>query len=174
MCLRSFFHKSDLKPHMTAISEKTQYPCHFGKVFIRKDSYVRNQRTCRKQRDSRRPQLESYIHSSLTSRTSAAPSLPWFGAAIPTQSGSNDGLLQCLKQQNLTAPPIIPEMQRLQNNKDNSLYHSDFGDNDRARQYMQLQNRFLAYKTAIPDATQYLMQQYPTNPKNGHRCLPMF
>ena len=155
VCLRSFSHKSDLKRHMTTIHEKTQYPCHCGKVFNRKDSCVRHQRTCRKQRDSQ-PKLESYIPSSLTSTTSTAPSLPWFGAAIPCQSGSNDALLQYLKQQNVMAPPIIPEMQCLQKNMDNSLYRSDLGDYDKARQYMQLQNSILAYKqqlNSVPDAT---------------------
>ena len=146
VCLRSFSHTSDLKRHMSTIHEKTPYPCQCHKVFNRKESCVRHQRTCRKQRDSQ-PQLESYIPSSLTS-TSTVPSLPSFGAAIPSQSGSNDSLQQYLKQQNLTAPPIIPEMQHLQKNTDNSLYPSDLGDCDRARQYMQLQNLFLAYNSS--------------------------
>ena len=155
VCLRSFSNKSDFKRHMATIHEKTQYPCRCAKVFNRKDSYVRHQRTCRKQRDSQ-PQLESYIRISLTSRTSIAPSLSWFKAAIPSQSGANDALLQYLKQQNLIAPPIFPEMQRLQNNMDNSLHLSDLGDDDRVRQYVQLQNRFSAYKqqlNLVPDAT---------------------
>ena len=91
VCLRSFPHKSDLKRHMSTIHERTQYPCHCGKVFNRKDGCVRHQRTRRKQRDSQ-PKLESCIPSSLTSRTSTAPSLPWFGAAIPSHSGSDDAL----------------------------------------------------------------------------------
>ena len=47
-------------------------------------------------------------------------------------------------------------MQRLQNNMDNLLYRTEPGDYDKARQYMQLQNRFLTYKhqlNSIPDAT---------------------
>ena len=53
------------------------------------------------------------------------------------------------------APPVILEMQRLQNNMDNLLYRADLGDYDKARQYMQLQNRSLMYKhqlNSLPDA----------------------
>ena len=63
-------------------------------------------------------------------------------------------LLQYLKQQSLMAPPVIPEMQRLQNSMDNLLYRTDLPDCDKARQYTQLQNRFLTYKhqlNSIPD-----------------------
>ena len=42
-------------------------------------------------------------------------------------------------------PLVIPEMQRLQNNMDKLLYRTDLGEYDKARQYMQLQNRFLAF-----------------------------
>ena len=55
-------------------------------------------------------------------------------------------LLRYPKQQKLMASPVIPEMQRLQNNMDNLLYHADLGDYDKPRQFMQLQNRFLTYK----------------------------
>ena len=46
-------------------------------------------------------------------------------------------------------PPVIPEMQRLQNNMDKLLYRTDLGEYDKARQYMQLQNRFLAFKQQL-------------------------
>ena len=64
-------------------------------------------------------------------------------------------LLQYLKPQNLIAPPIIPEMQCIQNNIDNHLFRADLRDYDKARQYMQLQKRFLTYKhqlNSIPQA----------------------
>ena len=133
VCWRFFSHKSDLKRHMTTIHEKRQYPCNCGKVFNQKASFLRHQRNCRKQTDSQ-PQLESYIPSSVTSRTSTTPSIPWFWAAILSrarqgelQHNVSQALLQYPKQQNLMTPPIIPEMQRLHNNMDNSLYRSDLG-----------------------------------------------
>ena len=46
-------------------------------------------------------------------------------------------------------PSVIPEMQRLQNNVDKLLYRTDLGEYDKARQYMQLQNRFLTYKRKL-------------------------
>ena len=55
------------------------------------------------------------------------------------QDNISQALFRYLKQQNLMAPPIIPEMQRWQNNMDNLLYRAELGDYDKARQYMQLQ-----------------------------------
>ena len=40
-------------------------------------------------------------------------------------------------------------MQRLQNNMDKLLYRTDLGEYGKARQYMQLQNRFLAFKQQL-------------------------
>ena len=54
-------------------------------------------------------------------------------------------------------PPPISEMQRIQNNMDNLLYRTNFGEDQKAKQYMQLQNKFLNYKhqlkSLIPEAT---------------------
>ena len=47
-------------------------------------------------------------------------------------------LLQYLEQQYLLTSPVIPEMQRLQNNMKKLLYRTDLGEYDKARQYMQL------------------------------------
>ena len=55
-------------------------------------------------------------------------------------------LLRYLKQQTLMVPPPISEMQRIQNNMDNLLYRANLGEDQRAKQYMQLQNKFLNYK----------------------------
>ena len=41
-------------------------------------------------------------------------------------------LVQYLKQQNLVAPSVIPEMQRLQNNMGSIWYRLDIGDEERA------------------------------------------
>ena len=66
-------------------------------------------------------------------------------------------LLRYLKQQTLMVPPPISEMQRIQNNMDNLLYRANLGEDQRAKQYMQLQNKFLNYKhqlkSLIPEAT---------------------
>ena len=59
------------------------------------------------------------------------------------------------------APPIIPEMQHLQNYRANLLYRAAIGDYDKARQYMQLQNRFLTYKhqlNSLPEAATTITQ----------------
>ena len=78
------------------------------------------------------------------------------------------------------APPIIPEMQRLQNNMDNILYRAGLGDYDKVRQYMQLQNRFLTNKhqlNSIHEAATMLTQpqeqeQISTNALAGNCNLP--
>ena len=66
-------------------------------------------------------------------------------------------LLKYLKQQTLIVPPTISEMQRIQNNMDNLLYRTNTGEDQNAKQYMQLQNKFLNYKhqlkSLIPEAT---------------------
>ena len=70
-------------------------------------------------------------------------------------------------------PPPISEMQRIQNNMDNLLYRRNLGEDQKAKQYMQLQNKFLSYKHQlkflIPDAT------IPTHPtprakSNFYKC----
>ena len=74
------------------------------------------------------------------------------------------------------APPIISEMQCLQINMDNVLYRADLGEYDKARQYMQLQNRFLTYKhqlNSLPQAATTRTQpeeqeQIPTNVLADH------
>ena len=66
-------------------------------------------------------------------------------------------LLKYLKQQTLIVPPTISEMQRIQNNMDNLLYRTNIGEDQKAKEYMQLQNKFLNYKhqlkSLIPEAT---------------------
>ena len=49
---------------------------------------------------------------------------------------------------------------------DNLLYRADLGDNDKARQYMQLQNRLLTYKhqlNSVPGATMLTQTQKRTH-----------
>ena len=76
-------------------------------------------------------------------------------------------LLQYLKQQTLMVSPPISEMQRIQNNMDNLLYRTNLGEDQKAKQYMQLQNKFLNYKhqlkSLIPEAT------IPTQPQEPNQ-----
>ena len=64
-------------------------------------------------------------------------------------------------------PPSIPEMQRIQNNMDHLLYRTNLGEDEKAKQYMQLQNKFLTYKhqlkSLIPEAT------IPTQPQESNQ-----
>ena len=72
-------------------------------------------------------------------------------------------MLQYLKQQTLMVPPPISEMQRVQNNMENLLYRTNLGEDQKAKQYMQLQNKFLKYKhqlkSLIPEATIHTQPQ---------------
>ena len=76
-------------------------------------------------------------------------------------------LLKYLKQQTLIVPPPISQMQRIQNNMDNLMYRTNLGEDQKARQYMQLQNKFLNYKqqfkSLIPEAT------IPTQPQESNQ-----
>ena len=58
-------------------------------------------------------------------------------------------LLQYLKQQNLMTPPVIPVMQKLQDSMDGLFSQSDLGDYERAKHYMQLQNKYFAFKQQL-------------------------
>ena len=76
-------------------------------------------------------------------------------------------LLQYLKQQTLMVPPPISEMQRIQNNMDDLLYRTNLGEDQKAKQYMQLQNKVLNYKhqlkSLIPEATIPTQPQEPNS-----------
>ena len=64
-------------------------------------------------------------------------------------------------------PPPISEMQRIQNNMDNLLCRTNLGEDQKAKQYMQLHNKFLNYKhqfkSLIPEAT------IPTQPQESNQ-----
>ena len=66
-------------------------------------------------------------------------------------------LLRYLKQQNLSSDPLLPAMQRLQSGMDGTLSRRDLGEDEKAKQFLQLQNKFLNYKhqlkSLIPEAT---------------------
>jgi len=58
-------------------------------------------------------------------------------------------LLQYLKQQNLATASVLPAMQKLQVSVDGLLSRADLGENERARHYMQLQNKYLTFKQQL-------------------------
>jgi len=53
-------------------------------------------------------------------------------------------LLRYLKQQNLSTDPHLPAMQRLQSGMDSTLFSSDLGEDEKAKQFLQL-----TFKTTI-------------------------
>ena len=85
-------------------------------------------------------------------RTNVLPGEEKFDRGVKENNISQE-LLQYLKQQTLMAPPVIPEMQRIRNDMDNILHRTNIADDERARQYMQLQNRFLTYKHQLNSLT---------------------
>ena len=66
-------------------------------------------------------------------------------------------LLKYLKQQNLSTSPLLPAMQQLQNGMDSILSRTDLGEDEKAKEFLQLQNRYLTFKqqlntnTVLPD-----------------------
>ena len=70
------------------------------------------------------------------------------------QQNISQGLLQYLKQQNLATPPVIPAMQQLKNNMDDLLARTDLGEYEKARQYVQLQNKYLTFQHQLNSRNQ--------------------
>ena len=62
------------------------------------------------------------------------------------QQNISQALLQYLKQQNLATPPVLPAMQQLRDNMDDLLGRTDLGDYEKAKQYVQLQNKYLTFQ----------------------------
>ena len=52
-------------------------------------------------------------------------------------------LLKYLKRQNVATAPVLPVMQKLQGSMDALLSRTDREEYERAKQYMQLQNKYL-------------------------------
>ena len=70
------------------------------------------------------------------------------------QQNISQALLQYLKQQNLATPPVLPAMQQLRNNMDGLLPRTDLGDYEKARQYVQLQNKYLTFQHQLNSRNQ--------------------
>ena len=64
-------------------------------------------------------------------------------------------LLRYLKQQNLLSDLLLPAMQRLQSGMDGTLSRSDLGEDEKAKQFIQLQNRYLTFKQQLNTHTHY-------------------
>ena len=62
------------------------------------------------------------------------------------QQNISQELLQYLQQQNLATPPVFPAMQQLRDNMDGLLARTDLGEYEKARQYVQLQNKYLTFQ----------------------------
>ena len=62
-------------------------------------------------------------------------------------------LLRYLKQQNLSTDPHHSAMQRLQSGMDSTLSRSDLGEDEKAEQFLQPQNRYLTFKQQLNTCT---------------------
>ena len=62
-------------------------------------------------------------------------------------------LLKYLKQQNLSPVPLLPAMQEIQGNMDDLLSRNDLRDDEKAKRYFLLQNRYLAFKEILNTRT---------------------
>ena len=62
-------------------------------------------------------------------------------------------LLKYLKQQTLSPVPLLPATQEIQGNMDDVLSRNDLRDDEKAKRYFQLQNRYLAFKEQLNTRT---------------------
>ena len=80
-------------------------------------------------------------------RTNALPSEERFdNVGVPDNNLQE--LLKYLKQQNLATASVLPAIQKLQDSM-NGLSRTDLGEYERARQYMQLQNKYLTFRQQL-------------------------
>ena len=85
-------------------------------------------------------------------RTNVLPSEEGFNQA-GLQENIPQELLKYLKQQNLSPVPLLPAMQEIQDNMDDLLSRNDLRDDEKAKRYLQLQNRHLAFKEQLNTRT---------------------
>ena len=81
-------------------------------------------------------------------RTNVLPGEERFDNVVVPDNISQE-LLQYLKQQNVMTPPVVPVKKKLQDSMDGLLSRSDLGDDERAKHYMQLQNKYLTFKQQL-------------------------
>ena len=70
-------------------------------------------------------------------------------------------LLRYLKQQNLALDPLLPAMQRLQSGMDGTLSRSDLGEDEKVKQFLQLQNKYLTFKQQLNTYTRLPARNRP-------------
>ena len=85
-------------------------------------------------------------------RTNVLPSEEGFNQA-GFQENIPQELLKYLKQQTLSPVPLLPAMQEIQGNMDDVLSRNDLRDDEKAKRYFQLQNRYLAFKEQLNTRT---------------------
>ena len=78
-------------------------------------------------------------------------------------------LLRYLKQQNLSSDPLLPAMQRLQSGMDGTLSRSDLGEDEKAKQFLQLQNRYLTFKQQLNAYTPLEARNTHSAPRGQHQ-----
>ena len=85
-------------------------------------------------------------------RTNVLPSEEGFNQA-GFQENIPQELLKYLKQQTLSPVPLLPAIQEIQGNMDDVLSRNDLRDDEKAKRYFQLQNRYLAFKEQLKTRT---------------------
>ena len=85
-------------------------------------------------------------------RTNVLPSEEGFNQA-GFQENIPQELLNYLKQQALSPVPLLPAMQEIQGNMDDVLSRNDLRDDEKAKRYLQLQNKYLAFKEQLNTRT---------------------
>ena len=86
-------------------------------------------------------------------RTNFLPSEEGFNQRGFHDSIPQDQLLKYLKQQNLLPVPLLSSMQEIQGSMDNVLSRTDLWDDDKAKRYLQLPNRYLSFKEQLRSST---------------------
>ena len=81
---------------------------------------------------------------------------------LPSEEGFNQAgfqenipheFLKYLKQQTLSPVPLLPAIQEIQGNMGDVLSRNDLRDDEKAKRYLQLQNRYLAFKEQLNTRT---------------------
>ena len=73
--------------------------------------------------------------------------------ALTKQENIPQELLNYLKQQTLSPVQLPPAIQEIQGNMDDVLSRNDLRDDEKAKRYLQLQNRYLAFKEQLNTRT---------------------
>ena len=85
-------------------------------------------------------------------RTNVLPSEEGFNQA-GFQENIPQELLKYLKQQILSSVPLLPAMQEKKGNMEDVLSRNNLRDDEKARRYFQLQNKYLAFKEQLNTST---------------------